>query len=87
MNKIIFGLLLLTSCASAKIESREPAQFSEQELDSLWNGESHKARKMVTSNSVHYWAWSQNEGERYLSGYLDSTGVVMGDPHLKNVFD
>jgi hypothetical protein len=42
---------------------------------------------MVTSNSVHFWAWSRNEAENYVKPYLGPEGVLIGDPHLRNVFD
>lgn len=61
--------------------------YTQAELDKLWQQTGTKQRKLVTSNSAHFWAWAKNEAPEYVKDYLEPTGTVMGDPHPRNVFD
>lgn len=61
--------------------------YSQSELDALWKQTGNRQRKLVTSNSAHYWAWAANEADGYVGDYLGPKGVVIGDPHPRNVFD
>lgn len=92
MNKF-FALSLLTLLlpiappATAAPEARAPASYSESDLAKLWRPVGSKRRKQVTSNAFHFWAWSRNEAEGLLGPYLSFSGVIIGDPHPRNVFD
>lgn len=72
---------------SALGANRRPASYSEAELGKIWHPVGKSKKKMITSNSAHYWAWSSNESERYLGAYLGFEGIVIGDPHPRNVAD
>lgn len=61
--------------------------YTQAELNKLWHQTGKKERKLVTSNSTHFWAWAKNEAEGYVGDYLAPEGVVIGDPHPRNVFD
>ncbi|MGZ3693850.1 MAG: DUF2252 family protein [Bdellovibrionota bacterium] len=61
--------------------------YTQAQLDKLFNDSGKKTRKLVTSNSVHFWAWAKNEADGYVGDYLAPEGEVMGDPHPRNVFD
>ncbi|RZA09834.1 MAG: DUF2252 domain-containing protein [Proteobacteria bacterium] len=93
MNKICFFTLfafligLNAGPAFAEAASRAPASYTPAQLEKLWRPVGHKQRKQVTSNAFHFWAWSRNEAEGYLGAYLKPQGVIIGDPHPRNVFD
>lgn len=92
MNKIYLIPLLACLTFAAPVGAQEksgraPAQYSPSELEKLWRPVGHKRRKQVTSNAFHFWAWSRNEAEALIGPYLNFTGVVIGDPHPRNVFD
>lgn len=55
--------------------------------DELWRKVGGSVRKSVTSNTQHFWAWAKENGDEHLGPYLNHSGQVMGDPHLRNVFD
>lgn len=87
-------ILLCTLCLSfapasafAKKTERKPASYSAAELEKLWRPVGHNQKKLVTSNSFHFWAWMSKAAPEYVPNYLGYEGVVMGDPHPRNVFD
>ncbi|MCO5143131.1 MAG: hypothetical protein M9962_08590 [Oligoflexia bacterium] len=86
---IPFFLFLFSSCSSLTTHQveRKPSSYSDRELQKLWRPYDSKEKKLVTSNSFHYWAWSSNEAKKYLRQYIRFEGVVLGDPHPKNIFD
>jgi len=89
MNKgfaLFLGFCFL-AFGSAAQASAKPASYSPSQLEQLWRPVGHKRRKQVTSNAFHFWAWSRGEAAGYLGPYLAFDGVIIGDPHPRNVFD
>lgn len=87
MKLLSLALALFLALPAIAADARKPAAYTPKELDKLWRNVGGKEQKWVTSNSIHFWAWARNEGEGLLGGLLQPQGQVIGDPHLKNVFD
>lgn len=85
--KSVLSLALLAAFAVSASPALAKKTYSDSELRSLFRKSSKRERKLITSNSVHYWAWAKNEAADYVGDYLGPTGIVIGDPHPRNVFD
>ncbi len=83
--KVLFFVGLLLTLVMSNAQGKD--SYSKKELADLWQDVGNNSQKLVTSNSKHYWAWSKNEAEAHLGAYLGAKGIVMGDPHIRNVFD
>jgi hypothetical protein len=78
-------LVVPSVTAFAISDSRRPA--SDASIKTLWRKVGKNPRKMLSSNVNHYWAWMKENAELHLDSSLLIDGVVIGDPHLKNVLD
>jgi hypothetical protein len=83
----LLAALLLCAFATGSAPALAGKAYTEVELKALFHHEGGKRRKLITSNSFHFWAWSKNEADTYIGDYLRPEGIVIGDPHPRNVFD
>lgn len=83
----LLATFLVISIAIGSAPALASKAYSPSELKALWHQAGKRQRKLITSNSAHYWAWAKNEAETYVADYLRPEGLVIGDPHPRNVFD
>jgi hypothetical protein len=55
--------------------------------ETLWRKVGGSTRKSITSNPGHFWAWAKENAQGHLGDYMAPEGMVIGDLHLRNVFD
>ncbi|MBX2995695.1 MAG: DUF2252 family protein [Bdellovibrionaceae bacterium] len=65
--------------------ARGPA--SEASIRRLWRSTGRNPRKLLSSNVSHYWAWMKENATDHVDKQTLVEGVVIGDPHLKNILD
>lgn len=83
VQKRLSGDRSATPCTVAR--GRAPA--SEASIRRLWRKTGKNPRKLLSSNVSHYWAWMKENAGDHLDQQTLVEGVVIGDPHLKNILD